>query len=181
MDVPARCGMGSTTSLLTLVAGLGGALVGALGVAVGAWLHGRNDHARWLRDQKLQAAIGVIAGTGDLLQRARDEESAGASPIDERAVWTRLQDARSAVHLLCQQDSVQSAEELIMTVGHGLTRSSKTSDPIELLQDFVAKVRSELGSHGPVGVFDFRTEVTQPARHPADDTESLATPSAPAP
>jgi len=150
------------------LAGLGGALVGTFGVAVGAWLQGRNDHARWLRDQKLQAAISVIAGTGDLVQRSRDEKSTGASFIDERAAWVRLQDGRSAVHLLCQKDSVESAETLIMTVGHGLTRDSEANDPIELLRDFVAKLRVELGSHGPIGTFIFPTEGTQPTQGAAD-------------
>jgi hypothetical protein len=154
--------------LLTLLAGLGGALVGAFGVTVGAWLHGRNDRARWLRDQKLQAAISVIAGTGDLVQRSREEKSSGDSSIDERAAWARLQDGRSAVHLLCDKDSVESAEMLIMRVGHGRTQDGQGSDPVELLQGFVAKLRIELGSHGPVGAFIFLTEETQPAQGHAD-------------
>ena len=58
------------------------------------------------------------------------------------------QDGRSAVHLLCQKDSVEGAEKLIMSVGHGVTRNSRAPDPIELLQDFVANLRIQLGSHG---------------------------------
>jgi len=54
---------------MALLAGIGGALIGLIGVRIGAWLQNRREHQRWLRDQKLRAAIDFIAGTGDLYQR----------------------------------------------------------------------------------------------------------------
>ena len=45
------------------------AQIGLIGVAIGAWLQSRTEHQRWLRDQKLRAAIDFIGGTGDLYQR----------------------------------------------------------------------------------------------------------------
>ncbi|HEX9352963.1 MAG TPA: hypothetical protein VF933_03965 [Streptosporangiaceae bacterium] len=54
-----------------LLAGVIGALVGLAAVAVGAWLQGRKEHQRWLRDQKLRAAIDFIGATGDLYDHRR--------------------------------------------------------------------------------------------------------------
>ena len=71
--------------MATLLAGIGGALIGLMGVAIGAWLQGRREHQRWLRDQKLRAAIDFIGGTGDLDQRRRQHLSDGSTLIGGRA------------------------------------------------------------------------------------------------
>jgi hypothetical protein len=42
-----------------LLAVLIGALIGLGGVVAGTWLQGRKEHQRWLRDQKLHAAIDI--------------------------------------------------------------------------------------------------------------------------
>ena|ERR1022692_1683117 len=72
----------------------------------------------WPRDQKLRAAIDFIGGTGDLYQRRRQLLSAGSSLIDGQAAWARVQDGRSAVHLLCEASTVDMVEAVVMRVGH---------------------------------------------------------------
>ncbi|HXJ24874.1 MAG TPA: hypothetical protein VNH17_04200, partial [Streptosporangiaceae bacterium] len=85
-----------------LLAVLIGALIGLGGVVAGTWLQGRKEHQRWLRDQKLHAAIDFIGATGDLDLQRRRLASGGAGGMNEKAVWARVQDGRSALHLLCQ-------------------------------------------------------------------------------
>ena len=89
-----------------------------MGVAIGAWLQGRREHQRWLRDQKLRAAIDFIGGTGDLDQRRRQHLSDGSTLSDAQATWVRVQDGRSALHLLCEAETVDMAEAVLMRVGH---------------------------------------------------------------
>jgi hypothetical protein len=96
-----------------LLAGIIGALVGLMGVGAGAWLQGRKEHQRWLRDQKLRAAVDFIGATGDLYEHRRYPPQSGAPPTDENAEWTRAQDGRSALHLLCEDSTVEMAEALI--------------------------------------------------------------------
>lgn len=48
-----------------LVAVFIGALIGVGGVIAGTWLQGRKEHQRWLRDEKLRAAVGFIGATSD--------------------------------------------------------------------------------------------------------------------
>ncbi len=100
--------------LPSLVAGLLGALVGLIGVAVGNWIQGRKEHERWLRDQKLQAAIEFIGATGDLHQRGDELRAAGTSPIDERAVLEGTKNGRSALYLLCDADTMATRSRLQM-------------------------------------------------------------------
>jgi hypothetical protein len=43
--------------MVTILAGLVGGIVGVLGVVLGAWLNGRRENRKWLRDQKLLGAV----------------------------------------------------------------------------------------------------------------------------
>jgi hypothetical protein len=141
-------------AMITLLAGIGGALIGLMGVATGTLLQSRKDHQRWLRDQKLRAAIDFIGATGDLYQRRRQLLADGASVIDEKAAWARAEDGRSALHLLCETGTVDAAEAVIMRVGHtaaesvnGQVHESETDDDAPaLLRDLVRRLRVELGA-----------------------------------
>jgi len=55
--------LGAMSNLLGVLIG---ALLAASGVIAGTWLQGRKEHQRWLRDQKLRAAIDFIGAAGDL-------------------------------------------------------------------------------------------------------------------
>jgi hypothetical protein len=130
-----------------LLAGVIGALVGLAGVAAGAWLQGRKEHQRWLRDQKLRAAVDFIGGASDLYDRRRHPPSPGSGPVDDSAGWARAQDGRSALYLLCDDRTVELAEALITRVRH-LEPSVGDSDDetISLLRGLVQRLRRELGA-----------------------------------
>jgi hypothetical protein len=131
----------------TLLAGVIGALVGLIGVGAGAWLQGRKEHQRWLRDQKLHAAVDFIGATGDIYDRRRSVQP-GAPPSGESAQWARAQDARSALYLLCAEGTVDAAEALIKGVRHFEARADGSHDDqvIALLQDLVRRLRQELAA-----------------------------------
>jgi hypothetical protein len=129
-----------------LLAVLIGALIGLGGVVAGTWLQGRKEHQRWLRDQKLHAAIDFIGATGDLDQQRRRLASGGAGDMNEKAVWARVQDGRSALPLLCQASTVEAAEAVIMRVGHTRAGSDSGDDATALLRDLVGRLRAELGA-----------------------------------
>jgi hypothetical protein len=136
--------------MATLLAGIGGALIGLMGVAIGAWLQSRREHQRWLRDQKLRAAIDFIGGTGDLYQRRRQLRSEGSSVIDGQAAWVRLQDGRSALHLLCEASTVDAAvataaEAVVMRIGHIAAEADQDDEEATaLLRNLVPRLRTEL-------------------------------------
>src|SRR5215467_2150114 len=130
--------------MATLLAGLGGALIGLIGVALGSWLQGRREHQRWLRDQKLRAAIDLIGGTGDLYQRRRQLAASGSSIINGQAAWVRVQDGRAALHLLCEASTADAAEAVVMRVGHTAAEADQDEEATALLREFVRRVRAEL-------------------------------------
>jgi hypothetical protein len=129
-----------------LLAGLIGAVIGLGGVAVGAWLQGLKEHQRWLRDQKLRAAISYIGATGEIYDRRR--YSTDSDPTVEEAALARAQDARSALYLLCDSGTVEVAEALIQRVRHMKPNTSGQHDDdiLALLRDLVQRLRLELGA-----------------------------------
>jgi hypothetical protein len=125
-----------------------GALVGAGGVVAGTWLQGRKEHQRWLRDEKLRAAVGFIGAAGDLHDSHR-HPPAQHDPSAELDTWARIQDGRSALYLLCATDTVEAAEALIAGVRRTQpkTDSGQAEDEtIALLRDLVQRLRHELGA-----------------------------------
>jgi hypothetical protein len=131
----------------SIVAGLIGATISLTGVLLGVWLNGRREHRRWVRDQQLRAAIDFIGATGELYADSRAK--AGKLPADERrALWLRLQDGRSALYLLCDQGTVDLAEELVDRVRHSEPAPDGGHDPetVALLRRVVQHLRFELGA-----------------------------------
>jgi len=98
-----------------VLAALIGALVGLGGVAGGAWLQGRREHERWLRNEKLIASVSFIAATGGIYDKRR-LGGAGAGSTDDSGDWSRAHDARSALYLLCESATVDVAEQLVQSV-----------------------------------------------------------------
>jgi hypothetical protein len=133
-------------AMSNLLAVLTGALVGVGGVIAGTWLQSRKEHQRWLRDQKLRAAIDFIGATRDLHDRRR-RPAANPDPSAERDAWARIQDGRSALYLLCATSTVEVAEALITGVRHTPADSGPRDDEtIALLRDLVRRLRLELGA-----------------------------------
>ncbi|MEV0157636.1 hypothetical protein AB0H57_28460 [Micromonospora sp. NPDC050686] len=131
-----------------LLAGVIGALLGLTGVALGGWLQRRAEHQRWLRDQKLRAAIDFIGATGAVYDRRRRLTSAGPIDTDEVTEWARAQDGRSALYLLCDEKTVVVAEALITRIRRiePATDGSHDGEAINLLRDLVRRLRVELGA-----------------------------------
>src|SRR5262249_60906201 len=130
--------------MATLLSVLGGALIGLIGVALCSWLQGRREHQRWVRDQKLRAAIDLIGGVGDLYQRRRQLASSGSSIIDGQAAWVRVQDGRSALHLLCEASTADAAEAGVMRVGHTAAEADQDEEATALFREFVPPPRAHL-------------------------------------
>ncbi|WP_091307899.1 hypothetical protein [Micromonospora chersina] len=130
------------------LAGAIGALLGLAGVALGGWLQRRGEHQRWLRDQKLQAAIGFIGATGAIYDRRRRVEAALPTATSQGTDWARAQDARSALYLLCDEATIEVAEALIKRVRslQPATDGSPDEEAISLLRELVRRLRTELGA-----------------------------------
>jgi hypothetical protein len=125
-----------------------GAVVGVGGVIAGTWLQSQKEHQRWLRDQKLRAAIGFIGATGDLHDHRR-HPPASPDPSAERDAWARIQDGRSALYLLCTAGTVEAAEALITGVRRTpaiADSDARDDETIALLRDLVRRLRLELGA-----------------------------------
>jgi hypothetical protein len=132
--------------MANLLAGLIGAAVGLGGVVVGTWLQGLKEHQRWLRDQKLRAAISYIGSTGEIYDQRR--QSADTDSAVEQAALARAQDARSALYLLCDSGTVEVAEALIQRVRHTqpISAGQHDDETLALLRDLVQRLRAELGA-----------------------------------
>ena len=129
------------------------ALIGALavlgGVGAGAWLQGRREHERWLRGEKLAAAVNFISATGAAYDKRllRTSGAAQAGSTDETADWDRAQDARSALYLLCDKTTVDAAEQLIQSVRRAVPSEADGhhQETLDLLRTLVRGLRRELG------------------------------------
>jgi hypothetical protein len=121
------------------------ALVGVLGVGIGAWLQSADNRRRWLHDQKLHAAVDFIATTGDVYDH-RLLGHAAANTSEERELWQRVQRSRSVLYLLCDGQTVKQAESLIK----GVRKFKPTADHsgedavVSLLRQLVELLRHEL-------------------------------------
>jgi hypothetical protein len=128
------------------------ATVGLVGVVVGARLTGRREHERWKRDQQLRAAVDFIGATGRIYDRNQ-----GRTPPEVAAgdPYSRLQDSRSAIHLLCDKGTVDLAEALVRQVRKKPDvpmSSGVDDDTLQALQRFVQAIRRELGMESAKGV-----------------------------
>jgi hypothetical protein len=104
-------------------------------------------HRRWLRDQKLHAAVHFITTTGNVFDH-RLLGPAAVGQSEERALLQRAQKSRSALYLLCEDQTVQMAESLIRDVRHfePTTDGSREDVVISMLRELVQRLRRELGT-----------------------------------
>lgn len=140
--------------MAAFVAGVVGALVGLVGVVLGAWLTSRREHRRWIRDQQLRAAIDFVGASGDLYGNQRGLKDPPMSAEDEARARNRLQDGRSALYLLCERPTVDLAERLVQHIRRvpRVDDGSHDAEALELLQQLTERLRRELGStRNPAG------------------------------
>jgi hypothetical protein len=130
------------------IAGLLGALIGVLGVALGAWLNGRRDDRKWLRDQKLRAAAEFITAAGQLFDHRRSPDPHESTRGEHDELTKRVQSGRSTIHLLCGSGTVELADQLARRVYRTTpdVGDDYRDSTIGLLIEFTDRLRVELGS-----------------------------------
>jgi hypothetical protein len=137
------------------LAGVIGALLGFSGALLGAWIKSRGEHRRWLRDQKLAGAAELVsAGTNIYeLRSGSDDWLASFEPSELREWQTQLQKGRAAIHLLCSQETRDSADSFVKSCWRAKTPDKEHKEhkehknqTIEALRAFTASLRKEIGS-----------------------------------
>ncbi|WP_146605609.1 hypothetical protein [Micromonospora craterilacus] len=130
-----------------LIAGSLGALVSMAAVILGAWLHGVRERRQWRRDQMLRAAVDFITPTRYLLNHYRWLGEEGMNQDDRHERRGRMQNARTAVHLLYSPPVVQLMEELVSRLHETTpaTASEEFDRTQEMFRDLVKRLRVELG------------------------------------
>lgn len=132
-----------------LLAGLVGALIGLAGVLLGAWVTGRNEDRRWLREQKLKSAADFITAGTHLYESQLDGSDQRHLTTADRVAWQdKLQTARSVLHLLCHAETRELADEFAGLVwrAEGTQDVAAQADVVEVLQTFNMRVRQEIRS-----------------------------------
>ncbi|MEE1799999.1 hypothetical protein ACIQVO_31400 [Streptomyces sp. NPDC101062] len=133
-------------NILSVAIGAGFGLVGAV---FGVWFTARRQDRMWLREQKLKAGVGFSTAVAQLLDHLREtrlgDDGAGANELANR-----MQEARSALYLLCDGDTVELADALARRVW--ATRPSEGRDDrkeehretLDLLRRFTQQLRREI-------------------------------------
>ncbi|MGW6062634.1 hypothetical protein [Streptomyces sp. NPDC055189] len=126
-----------------------GAVVGLAGAVFGAWLTARRQDRMWLRDQKLKAGIGFNTAVTQLIDHLREtqlgDDGAGANELAGR-----MQEARSALYLLCADDTVELANALALRVwksrpSEGMDeRREEHRQTLDLLRRFTQQLRRDI-------------------------------------
>ncbi|MEU9731710.1 hypothetical protein [Streptomyces sp. NPDC048002] len=133
-------------NILSVAIGAGFGLVGAV---FGAWFTARRQDRMWLREQKLKAGVGFNSAVVQLIDHLRDtrlgDDGAGANELAGR-----LQEARSALYLLCADDTVDLADALARRVWSSRSsegrddRRAEHRETEELLRRFTRQLRQEI-------------------------------------
>ncbi|TQL24697.1 hypothetical protein [Streptomyces sp. SLBN-134] len=133
-------------NILSVAIGAGFGLIGAV---FGSWFTARRQDRMWPREQKLKAGVGFNAAVVQLIDYLREnrlsDDGAGANELAGR-----LQEARSALYLLCADDTVDLADALARRVWS--SRPSEGSDDRraehreteDLLRRFTQQLRREI-------------------------------------
>ncbi|MER6154026.1 hypothetical protein ABT147_00530 [Streptomyces sp. NPDC001868] len=133
-------------NILSVAIGAGFGLIGAV---FGSWFTARRQDRMWLREQKLKAGVGFNTAVVQLIDHLREtrlsDDGAGANEL-----VSRMQEARSALYLLCADDTVELADTLARRVWN--SRPSEGRDDRraehrateELLHRFTHQLRQEI-------------------------------------
>jgi hypothetical protein len=126
-----------------------GAAIGLVGVLLGSWFTARRQDRLWLREQKLKAGIGFNTAVVQLLDHLKGTRLGGDGPgADELA--DRMQEARSALYLLCTGDTVDLADALARRVWSTRPtegrddRRAEFQETLDLLGRFTQQLRKEI-------------------------------------
>ncbi|MFE9663432.1 hypothetical protein [Streptomyces sp. NPDC005955] len=128
-----------------------GAAIGLVGVLLGSWFTARRQDRMWLREQKLRAGIGFNTAVVQLLDHLKETRLGDDGP-GANEVADRMQEARSALYLLCADATVDLADALARRVWS--TRPTDGSDDrraefqetLDLLRRFTHQLKKEIAS-----------------------------------
>lgn len=142
-----ECHPAGMTLVEMLVSSLLPATLGLIGVWVGSMVSKRADHRHWLRERKVQAVSSLVEAASLLSDRLRYDAPGN---MQERAQWLHaLQSGRTAIHLLCKPETIDSTEALVARVK--AIEKEQTDEAmaqgLAALRVFIAQARSEVLSY----------------------------------
>ncbi|MGI3202815.1 hypothetical protein ACRJ4W_39560 [Streptomyces sp. GLT-R25] len=129
-----------------------GAAIGLMGAVFGSWFTARRQDRMWLREhEKLKAGIGFNTAVVQLLDHLKETQLSDDGP-GANELANRMQEARSALYLLCADDTVDLADALARRVWS--TRPTEGRDDrraefrvtLDLLRRFTQQLRQEIAS-----------------------------------
>ncbi|MFJ8551226.1 hypothetical protein [Streptomyces sp. NPDC093676] len=126
-----------------------GAGFGLVGVMFGSWFTARRQDRMWFREQKLKAGVGFNTAISQLFDYLREtrlgDDGAGANELVQR-----MQEARSALYLLCASDTVTLADALATRVWSTRptdgrdTHRDHHQETLDLFRRFTRHLRQEI-------------------------------------
>ncbi|MFJ6071436.1 hypothetical protein ACIQFU_11450 [Streptomyces sp. NPDC093065] len=126
-----------------------GAAVGLVGVVFGSWFTARRQDRMWIREQKLKAGTGFNTAVVQLLDYLKEARLSDDGP-GANELANRLQEARSALYLLCSNDTVDLADALARRVWSTRPtegrddRRAEFRETLDLLRRFTHQLRQEI-------------------------------------
>ena len=131
-----------------LIAGGLGALVSIAAVVLGAWLHSRRELRQWRSDQMLRAAVEFVTPTRYLLNHYRWLGEKRMNQEDRRERRDRMQDGRTAIHLLYSPPTIQLMEDLVSRLYEtGLETTREDHDLTQdIFRELVRRLKTEIGA-----------------------------------
>ncbi len=132
--------------MLSVVLGAG---IGLVGAVFGSWFTARRQDRMWLREQKLKAGVGFSTAVVQLIDYLKDSRLSDDGP-GANELANRMQEARSALYLLCDEDTVGVADALARKVWgirptEGMPeRRAEYQEALELLRGFTRRLRQEI-------------------------------------
>ncbi|MFC9530471.1 hypothetical protein [Streptomyces sp. NPDC056975] len=128
-----------------------GAGIGLIGVVFGSWFAARRQDRMWLREQKLKAGAGFNTAVVLLIDYLREtqlsDDGAGGNELADR-----MQEARSALYLLCADDTVELADALARRVWKSRPsegrddRRAEHQQTLDLFRLFTHQLRREIAA-----------------------------------
>ncbi|GAT85043.1 hypothetical protein STXM2123_5744 [Streptomyces sp. F-3] len=126
-----------------------GAAIGLIGAVFGSWFTARRQDRMWLREQKLKAGTAFNTAVVQLLDHLKGTQLGDDGPEVNELV-NRMQEARSALYLLCDGDTVALADALARRVWSTRPtegrddRRAEFQETLDLLRRFTHQLRQEI-------------------------------------
>jgi hypothetical protein len=132
--------------MANLAAAAVGATISLLAVGLGAWMQALRERRHWVRTQRLQAATEFITTTRHLLTQYRQLGAQGMDQDARRDARSRMQLARSALHLLYDAATVELADDLAKRLHetHPNTARSQYVETDDVFTRLVVRLRTGL-------------------------------------